>query len=111
MGQLLAHAANWRLNCAPEQLQPFSSSAKLVQCGGNSGFVALTNQSQSSRNLQISGATGIQDINNVCEAISNVAATVEQILVPFVRAVGIAFMAIHSWEGFRRLVQVGKRHP
>ena len=43
----------------------------------------------------------------MCEAISNIVASFEQVLVPFVRAVAVAFMAIHSWEGFRRLVRWG----
>ena len=47
--------------------------------------------------------TRFQDINDVRESDDNIVASFEQVLVPIVRVDTVEVMAIHSWEGFRRL--------
>ena len=47
--------------------------------------------------------TRFQDINDMRESDDNIVASFEQVLVPFIRVDTVEVMAIHSWEGFRRL--------
>ncbi len=39
----------------------------------------------------------------MCESYDDIVTSFEQVLVPFVRVDTVAVMAVHSWEGFRRL--------
>ena len=71
----------------------------------------MSHQPQSLRNRFVGGMKRTQEINHVCKTVHNIIASFEQILMPFVRAVAVEFMAIHTEEGFRRAVGWGKQLP